>query len=358
MVRRKGTAVASAATTDIWSIAGDFVHISGAVTITSFGTAPYAGAERVVIFDAALTLTQNSTSLQLPGSQTITTAAGDRATVRADTTANMIVTKYERALGTGGIVLRSYLAGLTMSTAGGSATMTIAAGQAADSTNVAVMNLAASLAKTTSAWAVGAANGCLDTGAIANTTWYHFYQIMRSDTGVVDVLCSTSASAPTMPANYTLKRRIGSGLTNGSAQWVSFTQDGDYFRWAASVRDINTTAPGTAAVTATLASVPLGVNVFAKINATYDSGASTVTSLLIYLSDLAANDEAPVLGAVPDFTFGFVYGGAATELIAGGTAEIRTNTSQQIRYRVNFSAASTQFTIVTLGWIDRRGRDL
>jgi hypothetical protein len=109
----------------------------------------------------------------------------------------MIVTKYERALGTGGIVLRSYLAGLTMSTAGGSATMTIAAGQAADSTNVAVMNLAASLAKTTSAWAVGAANGCLDTGAIANTTWYHFYQIMRSDTGVVDVLCSTSARTAT-----------------------------------------------------------------------------------------------------------------------------------------------------------------
>jgi hypothetical protein len=60
MVHRKGTAVASAATTDIWGIAGDFVHVTGVVTITSLGTAPYAGAERTVIFDGALVLTQNA----------------------------------------------------------------------------------------------------------------------------------------------------------------------------------------------------------------------------------------------------------------------------------------------------------
>lgn len=97
LISRKGTAVASAATTDIWGIAGDFVHITGVVTITSLGTAPYAGTERTIIFDGILTLTHNATTLQLPGALNITTAAGDRAIVRADTTANMIVVDYVRA---------------------------------------------------------------------------------------------------------------------------------------------------------------------------------------------------------------------------------------------------------------------
>lgn len=106
MVNRKGTAVASAATTDIWSIAGDFVHITGNTgPITSFGTAPYAGAQRTVIVDSTPTLTHNAVTLQLPGSANIICAAGDRFVVRADTTANMIVTEYERAAGTASSVI-------------------------------------------------------------------------------------------------------------------------------------------------------------------------------------------------------------------------------------------------------------
>ena len=94
MVHRKGTAVASAATCNIWGIVGDYVHVTGTTTITSLGTAPYAGAERTVIFDGALTLTHNATTLVLPGGANITTAANDRMVVRADTTANMIVLSY------------------------------------------------------------------------------------------------------------------------------------------------------------------------------------------------------------------------------------------------------------------------
>lgn len=96
-IHRKGTAVASAGTTDIWGIAGDYVHVTGTTGITSFGTAPYAGDRREVIFDGALTITHNATTLQLPGGANITTAAGDRAIVRADTTANMIVVAFEPA---------------------------------------------------------------------------------------------------------------------------------------------------------------------------------------------------------------------------------------------------------------------
>ncbi len=360
-VTRKGASVTSGATTDIWSIAGDYVHVTGTTTITSFGTAPYAGAQRTIIFDGALTLTHNATSLVLPGAGNIFTAANDRAVVRADTTANMVVVEYVRAAGTpvvGSSVPRSYLAGLTMSTAGSSATMTIAAGQATDSTNAAVMNLAASISKTTSAWAVGSASGGLDTGAIANSTWYHFYEIMRPDTGVVDVLFSTSASAPTMPTNYTLKRRIGSGKTDGSAQWIAFTQDGDYFRWAASVSDINAGTPGTAAVLRTL-TVPTGVNVFWIGNAVIES-TTAGTNLQGYFSDPSANDEAPTFhGSAPGATMeqpGVVSTGGANEE-TWAMLTIRTNTSAQVRTRLSFSDGNTAIAMVTLGWTDRRGRD-
>lgn len=88
----KGAAVASAGTTDIWTPAdGNFVHITGTTTITSFGTAPQAGAERVLVFDSALSITYNATTLKTPTGASLSMTAGSFAIVRADTTANMIV---------------------------------------------------------------------------------------------------------------------------------------------------------------------------------------------------------------------------------------------------------------------------
>lgn len=92
----KGADVASATTTTIWVTDGNYIHITGTTTITSFGTAPQAGATRTLVFDGALTLTHNATSLILPTGANITTAAGDVAIVRAETTANARVVAYLR----------------------------------------------------------------------------------------------------------------------------------------------------------------------------------------------------------------------------------------------------------------------
>lgn len=207
----------------------------------------------------------------------------------------------------------------------------------------------AAIAKTTSAWAVGTGNGGLDTGAVANSTWYHFYAIKRVDTSVVDVLFSLSASAPTMPTNYTLKRRIGSGLTNGTAQWVAFTQDGDYFRWSTSLLDVNTTNPGNLAITSTL-TVPTGLNVMAMFNG-YVS--ITATGSRVVFSDLSATDEAPSITLAP-------LSQLAAEVANNtqtGQFQIRTNTSAQIRYRMGGGDANTIVRVATTGWIDSRGRN-
>lgn len=248
-----------------------------------------------------------------------------------------------------GAIERGYLGGYIMSTAGGSATMTIGAGQATDSTNAAVITLANSIAKTTGSWAVGTGNGCLDTGSITTSTWYHFFAIYRSDTLAVDVLCSLSATAPSLPAGYTHKRRIGAGKTDGSSQWIAFSQVGDEFLWSAGVLDVNTTNPGTSAVNSAL-SVPSGIKVYAVIRRIVTTGGGGAVTDLVSPIDQA--DAAPSLTAAPGATLYVpTSSNGATLLI------VRTDTSRQVRSRLSFSDASTISKMVTVGWIDRRERD-
>lgn len=71
--------LASAATCDIGGQNAMFVEITGTTGISSFGTNYYG--PRYLRFQGALTLTYNATSLILPGSASITTAAGDTCIV-------------------------------------------------------------------------------------------------------------------------------------------------------------------------------------------------------------------------------------------------------------------------------------
>lgn len=89
----EGAAVTSAATTNIWSgDDGNTVHITGSTgPITSFGTAPQAGAFRFVIFDSTPTLTHGANLNLNNGGSDIAAEAGDIALVYADTTTQMDV---------------------------------------------------------------------------------------------------------------------------------------------------------------------------------------------------------------------------------------------------------------------------
>lgn len=249
-----------------------------------------------------------------------------------------------------GAIERSYLAGLQMSTVGASSTMTIADGQATDSGQTHVITLASSTNKTTASWAVGSGNGCLDAGGIANATWYHFFVILRPDTGAVDVVCSLSPSSPVMPSNYTKKRRVGSGLTDGSAQWVLFSQDGDTVLWDAAVLDVNSTNPGTGSVTTTL-TVPTGIKVTAILNQVLVTGAGGASACL-----LSAMDQADAAASTSALPLANIY--APVSGVMANRLQVRTNTSAQIRRRCSFSDANVIHRLATIGYIDRRGRDL
>lgn len=93
-----GASIASASTVNLANATGSSLTITGTVTITSFGTVP-AGAERVLTFAAALTLTYNATSMILPGAANIATAAGDVATFRSLGSGNWQCVSYQRANG-------------------------------------------------------------------------------------------------------------------------------------------------------------------------------------------------------------------------------------------------------------------
>lgn len=243
-----------------------------------------------------------------------------------------------------GAVGASILSGLTLSTAGSSATFACASGAAGSTTGV-IMALASSISKTTSAWAVGTATGGLDTGAIANSTWYHVWLIKRPDTGVVDVLVSLSPTAPTMPTNYTLKRRIGALLTNSSAQWVSFTQTGDKFLWAVPIADVTSLA--TTTPTLKTLTVPTGIKVEALLRGSW-GGSAGVNAILTITSP----DETSANADTPASNRSLVSVSATTA--TAGHFNVGTNTSAQVRFAASASDGAVAF--VSYGWIDPRGK--
>jgi len=91
--------IASATTTDIGSKDSAFLTISGTTTITGLGTVA-AGIWKFVTFSGALTLTHNGTSLILPGSANISTAAGDCALFLSLGSGNWRCLNYMKADGT------------------------------------------------------------------------------------------------------------------------------------------------------------------------------------------------------------------------------------------------------------------
>ena len=223
----------------------------------------------------------------------------------------------------------------------------VTAGQAIDDTEIYTLRLTATLIKQLDvAWAVGTNAGMLDTGAIANGT-YHIYIIKRSDTGVTDILASTSATAPTMPTSYDFRRRIAAILRE-SAAIVTFSQVGDEFLRGTPVLDVNTTNPGTAAVLSTL-SVPTGIQVGALVTFTIADG--TPLGVQGWLSSPDQTDNVPTSSIMTILT----TSGTPTHAWQG---HIRTNTVRQVRYRLSGSDASMVVRITAQGWLDPRGRNV
>ncbi|MBY4589405.1 hypothetical protein [Rhizobium redzepovicii] len=232
--------------------------------------------------------------------------------------------------------------------------MDFAAGEAASAgASPVIMVLASALTKRSdAAWAVGNNNGGMDTGTKPTSAWLHWYLIKRPDTGVVDVCCSASASAPTIgvsiPGAYTKYRRIRSTKTDASGNIIADSQDGDEVLWLTAVKENAGAAysTGTTAALITLAGAPSGFKVRAIMNATFTSATDTAGAFV------NSPDESDQAIGVGNSLVNITNMQNASENASAGL-EVRTNTSGQVRHK---ALAAGSLYLATRGYIDRRGR--
>lgn len=245
------------------------------------------------------------------------------------------------------VVPRGHIWGLTLANAADTANdITVAAGEAKDEANTVNMVLAAAITKRIDAgWAVGTGQGGLNTGAVADNTWYEVHLIERVDTGVVDVMFTTTANRATLPANYTSQRRIG-WVRRGSATLLQFTQVEDYFTLTTQVNDVATTKTATAAAVA-LTAPP---NSIARFRATVDMSTSVNANSVIVFSEIVEGNVTPAL-ATGIGSLG--YWDLATGASAGHF-ELRVSSTSTIEHDADVAVGN--FDISTFGWIDARGR--
>jgi len=337
---RQGADIVAAATLPLGSDGNSFV-VTGSTGITAVSSKA-DGTVVVLRFTGAPTITHGAT-LQLSGAVNMVVVAGDRLVLWR---ANSVWYEIARIASTTVTTQRGYLHGLTLSNNVADAVndIDIAIGECAtDAIPPLTMTLISALTKRIDAtWVVGSGNGGLDTGVVATSTWYHVFGIKRLDTGVVDVLFSLSPTTPTMPTNYTVKRRIGAVFFRSAGGLMPFVQDGDEF-----MSEITEVFDSTIGVSATLVPMrsPTGVKCVAlgRLNViNTDTG-------VIKVSSPDEPDVAPVA----------TYNTSPAFDAKGDTVNIfqirhRTNTSSEVRFRA--SAASQDIAVYSRGWIDNRGR--
>lgn len=239
--------------------------------------------------------------------------------------------------------LPGYYAGLPVSSPGGTATVTVGAGAAIDSTGSAVITFGG-MTKTLSAFVAGNGNGAFESGSAPSNTFLYLFLIMTA-AGDADLLLSQSPTAPTMPSGFTKFRRIGCVPTNASAQASAFSHVGDEFLWGAAVSEYNATPVNTASTLIPLFGLPQNIPLTAKFR--FLAGGPATNGILFQSPDEAAS--------VANSPAGNLQGSWIGNGQCSGDLAIRTS-SRQIRCCTVASGAN--LSLVTVGFIDRRGRDL
>lgn len=237
-----------------------------------------------------------------------------------------------------------------------------ASGACIDSTNTVLMTIPALTKRLDASWAAGTNNGGRNSGvAIANTT-YHVYAVCKAAGADPDVYFHTSATVATVitalqaetgGSDYLYARRIGSIIRAG-ATILAFKQNGDEFLLNVPVADVGIANNlGTSAILQTLASIPLGIRVNALVSLTIIDVSPSGNFILLATSP----DQADTAPSSSLFTLRLGNTNSATVFgSASGMANIRTDTSAQIRLRLDQTGADFYLAGATHGWIDTRGR--
>lgn len=241
----------------------------------------------------------------------------------------------------------------------------IGAGLVADSTNVFMISCAAMAGKQLDAnWAPGANAGMRNSGAAITNTTYHIYAVAKAD-GTQDYYAHTSTVVATVIAAlqaesggsaYIYARRIRSIVRTGGAN-VQEVQDGSFIQLTAGpTSQVDTTNPGTSAVSAPLPNIPAGIKVRALLNVTAATSSTDASNVLV--TDLATTDVAPSATNVTSGAGATVaLGTPAGNGVSRAQCTVRTDIASSVRYRCSVSSATFKVGLHMIGYFDDFGRD-
>lgn len=216
-------------------------------------------------------------------------------------------------------------------------TLSIAAGAARDSTNIA--DIVLTEAATLNTANIGK-NG-LDTGTLANSTWYAVFVIgSTQNTAEPATLLSTSQSSPYIPDGYDVFKRIGWVKTDGSAHFLACDIIGngnkrEYF-WDAPITELNAQGSATYAAVDMASAMPPTAQI-ANLQCFLVPNTVTNVALLRKTGSTSTTNQAvncPVVS--PRFSYQPI--------------RIVTNASQSIDYKT--TEATDDLTINVVGFED------
>lgn len=227
-----------------------------------------------------------------------------------------------------------------------------AAGSAWDSTDAVKIVCPAMTKRLDANWAAGTGNGGRNSGAAIANTMYRCYAVSKaggadpdfyfhtSDT-VATVL--TALQAETGGADYVNARRIGN-IVRASNAIRLFRQTGDHFNYAVPIAETDV-AISTSRSLVTITAPP---HTTAKMRAAaYHVDPNT----LVVITPTSETDAAVTGGAASP---GVSVVTQASNVNVAAPSFIEVDASSQIAVRS--SASSTQFRVVTWGYVDTRGR--
>lgn len=191
---------------------------------------------------------------------------------------------------------------------------------------------------------VSGANG-LDTGAEAASTWYNVWVIWNGATAAA--LLSTSATAPTMPASYTQKIRVGAVRNDGSSNLWRTLQYGRRVQVAIGTNPTTTPIIRSGSTSA--------VYTAASVSSFVPPTASTIWGILIG----AASDNTVVMVA-PNANYGVYNSSTNGPPVGNGNSGITGSTiftNSQFNFvlessNIYYSSSHSNAAATLSGWED------
>ena len=199
------------------------------------------------------------------------------------------------------------------------------------------------ISKSVSTWAVGTGNGGLDTGTIANSSFYYCYGIYNPSTLISDVIFSVDATSPALPSGYTKYKKIGFFLTTGSAAIRQFYTVGNRTMYKTMIGDYSL---ASLPATRTLQTLTAPANVPVIMDIQVYHGNVTVDTYYALITETDYTDDSP---SVSNFTAKISTPGGGQQ---DNTIEIIRTTDSNRQIALRSSDANLYLSINTIGFIN------